>query len=414
MQTTLFGPDWQNCPYILIRFEYRLCILTFPARFRGHRTAAPYRHDTADPELCGQRRREPCRPSRIPNATLFWVFEKSSGSLRCDSSTDPWIIWLNGGPGGSSMIRLLTENGPIKAAGSFSIGQNNFSWNQLADMIWVDQPGEYIPTWGGVRDFRRYGLRDEDQIGEDFVGFLSNLVKIFPSLATHPLYLMGESYAGTYILYITKTIFSTANPPVTLRKIAVGDGALGSNAVFEELPTISTIETYPQLINYDPEVYEYFKTQEHLYGYDLNLTYPQNRHFPTLVDPFTTLANPAPVKSSRYKLVVAALKAGQATRVAPSKRELERREERRATWKRDLAGPTLDPTYGCFLFLEMWDYAFNFTFPWSLGGVDLYNIPDALNPDVPGQNLNTSPRPAEVYMNDAAVRAALHAPTSKD
>jgi carboxypeptidase D len=42
-----------------------------------------------------------------------------------------------------------------------------------------------------------------------------------------------------YQPYITKTIFSTANPPVTLRKIAVGDGALGSNAVFEQLPTVT-------------------------------------------------------------------------------------------------------------------------------------------------------------------------------
>lgn len=32
-----------------------------------------------------------------PNATLFfWAFEKSNGSLTCNSSTDPWIIWLNG------------------------------------------------------------------------------------------------------------------------------------------------------------------------------------------------------------------------------------------------------------------------------------------------------------------------------
>jgi carboxypeptidase D len=47
----------------------------------------------------------------------------------------------------------------------------------------------------------------------------------------------------------------------------------------------------------------------------------------------------------------------------------------------------------------MWDYALNFTFPWSLGGEDPYDIPDALNPEVPGQNPNTSPSPAEVYMN---------------
>ena len=32
------------------------------------------------------------------------------------------------------------------------------------------------------------------------MGFLENLVKVFPSLAKRPLYLTGESYSGTYIV----------------------------------------------------------------------------------------------------------------------------------------------------------------------------------------------------------------------
>lgn len=32
------------------------------------------------------------------------------------------------------------------------------------------------------------------------MGFLENLVKVFPNLATRPLYLVGESYAGMYIV----------------------------------------------------------------------------------------------------------------------------------------------------------------------------------------------------------------------
>lgn len=35
------------------------------------------------------------------------------------------------------------------------------------------------------------------------LGFLRNLVKVFPSLATRPLFLTGESYAGTYIVRLT-------------------------------------------------------------------------------------------------------------------------------------------------------------------------------------------------------------------
>src|ERR1700736_1789424 len=100
-----------------------------------------------------------------------------------------------------------------------------------------------------------------------------------------------------------------ANPPVNLAKIAIGNGVLGSKAVFEMVRTVnlpalthraqisgfksdqtfqtSTLETYPQLIGYDHDVYLYFKEQEHLRGYDLNLTYPQNGHFPppNLIEP---------------------------------------------------------------------------------------------------------------------------------
>jgi len=257
------------------------------------------------------------------------------------------------------------------------------------------------------------------------LGFLSNLVKVFPSLENRPFYLTGESYAGVYIPYITKTIFSTPNPPVKLRKIAIGDGAIGSLSVFEELPALSVIETYPQLINYDPDVFNYFKTQEHLCGYDINLTYPQNGTFPTLgivtgaIDDTPSKAFFAPgdfslrqdawynVIAERYAAKAAA--EGRDSTGSLNKRELHAREERRAEWKRDLTGRpngTIDPFYGCFLFDEMTDYAVNFSFPWTNGGFDVYNIIDALNPE--------APKDASVFFNDNRTRTALHAPTSKN
>ncbi|KAF7334471.1 Alpha/beta-hydrolase [Mycena venus] len=367
-----------------------------------------------------------------PNATLFfWAFEKANGTLTGSAKdTDPWMIWLNGGPGSSSMIGMMTENGPLQVTGTFSIVQNNFSWNKLADTFWIDQP---VGTGYSTSDATGY-VPDEDQMGRDFVEFLSNIVKIFPSLAKRPLYLSGESYAGTYIVgydplpllygsltrlqqpYITKTIFSTPNPPVNLRKMIVGDGTLGSGTTFEMVPTITTIETYPQLIGYDPDVYNYFKTQEHLCGYDLNLTYPQNGHFPTLTDPFfgSSIFGPPGGRRARGDLSFKAL-AKHNGRLSGSqassdfrKRQLAGREE----WKRSLSNRpngTLDPWYGCLIYNELLDYAVNFTFPWTFGGpnsIDVYDIPDALNPEVPSD--------PTVFMNDNRTRAALHAPTSKD
>ena len=70
------------------------------------------------------------------------------------------------------------------------------------------------------------------------------------------------------------------SPPVNIAAFAIGDGTIGSEAVWRKLPAVSkstysvsyllsqcirlqltVIETYPQLIGYDPAVYEYFREQ---------------------------------------------------------------------------------------------------------------------------------------------------------
>jgi carboxypeptidase D len=45
--------------------------------------------------------------------------------------------------------------------------------------------------------------------------------------------------------------------------------------LFESIPIVRVIETYPQLINYDTQMYDYLRDQNHVCNFDLNLTYPQ-------------------------------------------------------------------------------------------------------------------------------------------
>ncbi|KAI8996599.1 alpha/beta-hydrolase [Trametes punicea] len=352
-----------------------------------------------------------------PNDTLFfWAFEKEKGSLTAranERSNEPWGIWLNGGPGSSSLVGLTSENGPIHINSNYSASQNHFSWDRLADYIWVDQP---VGVGFATADSAGY-VHDEDEMGRDFMGFLSNLVKVFPSLKTRPLYLTGESYAGTYIPYIMKTYFGLANPPVRIAKFAIGDGTVGSGIVFNLLPTVSIIETYPQLIGYDSTVFEYFREQEHLCGYDLNLTYPEDGHFPTLQfipgqDPVSQSSS----FSSRLNAVTREKRKLQLREVIQhAKRNVDevQRRDGVAIRKRDLsqrANGTIDPWYGCDLYDEMIDYAVNFSLPWSRNhddnGFDVYQIPDALDPEA---NMDAS-----IFLNDPRTRAALHAPTSKN
>ncbi|KAF9244678.1 alpha beta-hydrolase [Melanogaster broomeanus] len=358
-----------------------------------------------------------------PNDTLFfWAFETSNGSLTAQSD-EPWGIWLNGGPGSSSLVGLLFENGPIQVSNDYSLFENQYAWSTIADYVWIDQP---VGAGFSTADSNGY-IFDEDQMATDFMGFLENLVKVFPSLARRPLHLTGESYAGMYIPYITKAYFEMENPPVNLARIAIGDGTVASGETFELLPVVSVLETYPQIIGYDTDVLEYFREQTALCGYDLTLQYPQPSPFPTLT--FTSGNNPlsSGESSGKYKAKFTKqaflLEAQErfATKLTKRDGALSKRERIRArdVWKRNVAGRangTIDSWYGCDLYDEMLDYAINFTFPWSLskssGGMfDVYNIPDALNPEAPNGWIWIH---TESLLPDEQTRAAIHAPTSKD
>ncbi|KAK1757178.1 serine carboxypeptidase [Echria macrotheca] len=77
-------------------------------------------------------------PQDYPINTFFWFFE-----ARKNPSTAPLAIWLNGGPGGSSIMGLLEENGPcFVTPDSKSTVLNPWSWNNEVNMLYIDQPNQ--------------------------------------------------------------------------------------------------------------------------------------------------------------------------------------------------------------------------------------------------------------------------------
>ncbi|RYP76015.1 hypothetical protein DL771_002087 [Monosporascus sp. 5C6A] len=68
--------------------------------------------------------------------TFFWFFE-----ARENPENAPLTIWLNGGPGSSSMLGLFAENGPCFVDwDSNSTYLSEWAWNREVNMLFLDQP----------------------------------------------------------------------------------------------------------------------------------------------------------------------------------------------------------------------------------------------------------------------------------
>jgi hypothetical protein len=79
------------------------------------------------------------------NRNLFYWFTKAS------NETNDLVLWLNGGPGCSSVSGFFTENGPFVVASDGSIQLNNFAWNTRANVLWLEAPA-------GVRNFVHFNI----------------------------------------------------------------------------------------------------------------------------------------------------------------------------------------------------------------------------------------------------------------
>ena len=58
-----------------------------------------------------------------------------------DSANAPVLIWFNGGPGCSSMLGFMQENGPFKIqSGGTEFHEDEFSWNKETNILYIEQP----------------------------------------------------------------------------------------------------------------------------------------------------------------------------------------------------------------------------------------------------------------------------------
>ncbi|CAG8627233.1 6064_t:CDS:10 [Acaulospora morrowiae] len=153
---------------------------------------------------------------------FFWLMHN-----RHIADRSKLIIWLNGGPGCSSMDGVFLESGPWRINSDQTLRPNEGSWNEYANVLYVDQP---VGTGFSFADSNSY-LTNVTQVPGQFLLFLDKFFEIFPEYSKDDMYITGESFAGTYIPYIASAILQRNHARKTadylkynLKGIAIGNG----------------------------------------------------------------------------------------------------------------------------------------------------------------------------------------------
>ncbi|KAK0129637.1 hypothetical protein ONS96_000201 [Cadophora gregata f. sp. sojae] len=144
---------------------------------------------------------------------FYWFFES-----RNDPKNDPVILWLNGGPGCSSLTGLFLELGPSSIDKNLKLHSNPYSWNANASVIFLDQPVNVGYSYSGG------SVSNTIAAGKDVYALLTLFFKQFPEYAKQDFHIAGESYAGHYIPVFTSEILAHKKRNINLKSVLIGNG----------------------------------------------------------------------------------------------------------------------------------------------------------------------------------------------
>ncbi|KAL9321244.1 hypothetical protein ACSQ67_013083 [Phaseolus vulgaris] len=134
-------------------------------------------------------------------ALFYWFFEAITKPQH-----KPLVLWLNGGPGCSSVGYGATQEiGPFLVdTDGKSLMFNNFSWNKEANMLFLESPVGVGFSYSNTTS--EYAQLGDDFTANDAYTFLHNWFLKFPSYRTRTFYIAGESYAGKYVPELAELI----------------------------------------------------------------------------------------------------------------------------------------------------------------------------------------------------------------
>lgn len=198
----------------------------------------------------------------------FWFFPSQTNYKNA-----PVLLWLQGGPGATSLIGLFTENGPFEITRNENIIPRKYSWSQTHSVIYIDNPvgtGYSFTNVGGY-------AQNETKVGADLYNALLQFFQLFPELQKNDFFVAGESYGGKYVPAVSYTIHKnnpTAKQRINLKGLSIGNGLsdpVNQLKYGEYLYQIGLIDTNVKSLvqSYEAKGIQYIKNKEWIKAFKL-------------------------------------------------------------------------------------------------------------------------------------------------
>lgn len=196
---------------------------------------------------------------------LFYYFVEAE----VDPVSKPLVLWLNGGPGCSSLgVGAFSENGPFRPNGQ-GLVRNEYSWNTEANMLYLETPVGVGFSYDASNS-SAYEVVTDAITARDNLVFLHKWFLKFPQYKQRDLFITGESYAGHYIPQLAELMvrFNKKQKLFNLKGIALGNPVLeyatdlNSRAEYfwsHGLISDSTYKLFTSACNYSRYVSEYYR-----------------------------------------------------------------------------------------------------------------------------------------------------------
>eukprot|EP01061_Rhynchopus_euleeides_P012090 TRINITY_DN216_c0_g1_i1.p1 TRINITY_DN216_c0_g1~~TRINITY_DN216_c0_g1_i1.p1 ORF type:complete len:472 (+),score=190.02 TRINITY_DN216_c0_g1_i1:39-1418(+) len=160
----------------------------------------------------------------------YWYVESTGKDPSAEST--PTLLWMNGGPGCSSLDGWYYEHGPFRGNSSDPkrLVENPVSWAQKGNLLYIEAPVGVGFSYSDdpATDYKQ----NDDLSSQDNLQAVMKFFELYPELKSHPFFITGESYGGIYVPTLAEAIvWANGNQTYTgakLTGIAVGNGCTGS------------------------------------------------------------------------------------------------------------------------------------------------------------------------------------------